>query len=488
MIVGYLLGMYTAPCRNLMLVVTCSCAAFLSATAEAQCIRAHLFDDEAIDTTLFGSSVSIDGDILVVGAMLDTGADWGSGLLHVYGRNGAVWSKRQVLEAPDGDLTDMLGSSVDIDGGTIIAGAWWDEENGVRSGSAYIFEDDGNGEYIFAGKLVASDGLPEATFGRTVAVSGSLAVVGAPLHGANGAAAGSVYLFERGEDGTWSQTMRIVHDELAAGDRFGISLDLDANQLAVGSSWADEERGRVDLFELDSGGVVTQVGTFQPPGIDAGDQFGFDVALDGDQLLVGAYLDDEAAVDGGSAWFYKRINGTWTLDQGPLVDDFIGGAGAQLGVSVDLHGGIALIGARYTTRQGAPVRSGGVMVCLDFVPDWEPFSYLLSDRPQTDSEFGWQVGLDRNSTQPGKYAVVSALYEEVSVEDDGAAYIFDLDDEFCGGNEIGDLNQDGIVDGADLTMLLGSWGQCAKQYCVADINQDGVIDGTDLTLLLGSWS
>ena len=488
MFVGYLQPMTNVSCKHVVVAIAWLVATFLPVMVEAQCIRAHVFDDEAIDTTLFGSSLAIDGDIIVVGAMLDTGVDWGSGRLHVYGRNGAVWTRRQVLDAPDGDLTDMLGSSVDIEGGTIIAGAWWDEENGVRSGSAYIFEDSGEGDFNFAGKLLPSDGLPEATFGRTVAVSGSLAVVGAPLHRADGTAAGSVYLYERGVDGSWSQTGRIVHDELAAGDRFGISLDLDGTLLAVGSSWADEERGRVDLFEIGSGGFVMQIATIQPTGIDAGDQFGFDVALEGDHLLVGAYLDDEAAVDGGSAWFYERINGTWVLDQGPLVDDFIGGAGAQLGVSVDLHGGIALIGARYTTRQGAPVRSGGVMVCLDFVPDWEPFSYLLSDRPQTDSEFGWQVGLDRNSTQPGKYAVVSALYEEVSVEDDGAAYIFDLDNEFCGGNEFGDLNQDGIVDGADLTMLLGAWGVCGTQYCVADINEDGIIDGTDLTILLGSWS
>ena len=484
----YLLVMLTAPCKILMLCTAWSFTAFFSAASQAQCIRSHLFDEEAIDATLFGSSVSVDGDILVVGAMLDTGVEWGSGRLHVYDRNGAVWSKRQVLEAPDGDLTDMLGSAVDIDGGTIIAGAWWDEENGLRSGSAYIFEDSGEGDFTFAGKLTASDGLPEATFGRTVAVSGSFAVVGAPLHGADGAAAGSVYLFERGEDGTWSQTRRIVHDELAAGDRFGISLDLDGTQLAVGSSWADQERGRVDLYEIGSGGVVTRIDTLQPPAIDPGDQFGFDVALEGDQLVAGAYLDDEAAVDGGSAWFYEKVGGTWTLAQGPVVDDFIGGEGAQLGVSVDIHGGIALIGARFATREGTPVRSGGVMVCLNFRPDWQTSTYLLSDRPQTDSEFGWQVGLDRNSTEDGTYAVVSALYEEVTVEDDGAAYIFDLNDEFCGGNEIGDLNQDGIVDGADLTMLLGAWGACSEPSCAADINQDGIIDGADLTLLLGSWS
>ena len=51
-----------------------------------------------------------------------------------------------------------------------------------------------------------------------------------------------------------------------------------------------------------------------------------------------------------------------------------------------------------------------------------------------------------------------------------------------------DLNEDGLVNGPDLTMLLGSWGECpAPEECPADINRDGVIDGADLSLLLGGW-
>jgi hypothetical protein len=49
---------------------------------------------------------------------------------------------------------------------------------------------------------------------------------------------------------------------------------------------------------------------------------------------------------------------------------------------------------------------------------------------------------------------------------------------------IGDLNGDGIVDGADLTILLGAWG---TDDPVADLNDDGLVDGADLTLMLGAW-
>ena len=170
------------------------------------------------------------------------------------------------------------------------------------------------------------------------------------------------------------------------------------------------------------------------------------------------------------------------------MDDFIGGEGAQFGVSVDLHGGQALIGARFASLPGEPVRSGAVLSCLRINSDWEPMTHLISDRTQTDSEFGWQVALDRNSSESGRFAAVSALYEQVNVTDDGAGYVFDLNNEFCGGNNPADLNGDGIVNGADLTILLGSWGACTKPVCVADINEDGFIDGADLTILLGSWS
>lgn len=52
---------------------------------------------------------------------------------------------------------------------------------------------------------------------------------------------------------------------------------------------------------------------------------------------------------------------------------------------------------------------------------------------------------------------------------------------------VADLNGDGFVDGADLTMLLASWGPCSSSDCAADFNGDGAVDGADLTVLLATW-
>jgi hypothetical protein len=53
---------------------------------------------------------------------------------------------------------------------------------------------------------------------------------------------------------------------------------------------------------------------------------------------------------------------------------------------------------------------------------------------------------------------------------------------------VGDLNGDGFVDGADLGVLLGLWGNCPSfGACAADLNGDGNVTGADLGMLLGAW-
>ena len=47
---------------------------------------------------------------------------------------------------------------------------------------------------------------------------------------------------------------------------------------------------------------------------------------------------------------------------------------------------------------------------------------------------------------------------------------------------VGDFNLDGFINGADLTALLGSWGNSD-----GDLTGDGTTDGADLTVLLSAW-
>jgi hypothetical protein len=59
-----------------------------------------------------------------------------------------------------------------------------------------------------------------------------------------------------------------------------------------------------------------------------------------------------------------------------------------------------------------------------------------------------------------------------------------------GGNTIcdctSDLTADGIVNGADLGVMLSAWGNCTGG-CAADLNRDGVVNGADLGVMLSAW-
>lgn len=463
-------------------------AACCVGVSSAQCILEGFTDDKALETTLFGSSVDIQGDRMVVGAMLDTGVEWGTGAVHVFERQADTWGLVKVIFAPDGDLTDMLGNAVALDGDQIIAGAWWDEERGTRSGSAYIFENTVGLGWELAAKLVAFDGMPEATFGRTVAIQGDYAVVGSPLHSEGAPATGAAYAYWRDEAGVWSEGTKIVPSDLADADRFGLSLDMDGRTVAIGSPWADEERGKVYIFELDEEGGWTEIAILQPDGISPGDQFGFDVAIEGDQLLIGAYQDDCCIGEGdvpdtGSVWCFEKSDAGWELSQSPLTApelsvDF----GAEFGVSVAISGDTALIGARFASTLDGPSMTGAVVSAVRTSAGWSLGEPVFSQSPQTEGEFGWQVALD------GNYGVISALYEDVAVDGDGRSYVIGLADSVCGGL-IGDLNGDGFVNGADLTILLASWGACLDPLnCPADLDGNFVVDGADLTILLANWS
>ena len=101
------------------------------------------------------------------------------------------------LTASDGAAGDEFGYSVSMSGDTVVVGAYTDEENGDRCGSAYVFERDagGAGNWDQAAKLTASDAAEDAFFGWSVSISGDTVVVGALGNDDDGENSGSAYVF-----------------------------------------------------------------------------------------------------------------------------------------------------------------------------------------------------------------------------------------------------------------------------------------------------
>jgi len=129
----------------------------------------------------FGWSVSISGDIALVGAPTDTvnGFDY-AGSAYIFRNDGAGnWDQEDMLTADDGAADDYFGWSVSISGDTVLVGAYGNHGNDEYSGSVYIFREDGAGNWIQEDKLTASDGESGDSFGWSVSMSGDTALVGA---------------------------------------------------------------------------------------------------------------------------------------------------------------------------------------------------------------------------------------------------------------------------------------------------------------------
>jgi len=153
-----------------------------------------LASDGAADDS-FGVSVSISGDYAVIGAPLNVG--W-SGSAYIFTRSGTAWTEQAKLLASDGAADDHFGGSVSIDGDYAIIGARYDDDNGVDSGSAYIFTRSGTA-WTEQAKLLPSDGAANDMFGslRSVSIDGDYAIIGAPYDDDNGVDSGSAYVFKR---------------------------------------------------------------------------------------------------------------------------------------------------------------------------------------------------------------------------------------------------------------------------------------------------
>jgi PKD repeat protein len=139
---------------------------------------------------LFGESASIDGDIALIGAW---GDDSYTGSAYVYRYNGSSWVEDQKLYAYDGVAYDFFGRSVSMNGDVALVGA---HQEITGTGAAYVYRyDSSSSSWVEDQKLTASDGTAEDLFGYAVSCSGNVALIGAHGDNESGIRSGSAYVF-----------------------------------------------------------------------------------------------------------------------------------------------------------------------------------------------------------------------------------------------------------------------------------------------------
>ncbi len=263
---------------------------------------------------------------------LDVDDDAGSesGSAYVFVRSGTTWSQQAKLTAFDAAAIDQFGYSVAISGDTAIVGAYGDDDAGSASGSAYVFVRSGT-TWSQQAKLTALDAAASDQFGYSVAISGDTAIVGAYLDDDAGSASGSAYVFVRSGT-TWSQQAKLTASDGAASDLFGYSVAISGDTAIVGAYGDDDagsDSGSAYVF-VRSGTTWSQQAKLTALDAAAVDCFGYSVAISGDTAIVGAYLDDDAGSASGSAYVFVRSGTTWSQQAKLTASD--GAASDQFGI------------------------------------------------------------------------------------------------------------------------------------------------------------
>jgi hypothetical protein len=342
-----------------------------------------------------------------------------------------LW-KRMASDAQD---SDNLGYSVAVSGDYAVAGARGEDGvGGTNRGAAYVFERNymGNDNWGEVATLTAgSDTEDFAYFGNSVAIDGDYVVVGADSEDSGGIDSGAVYVFGRNQGGpdAWGQVAKLTASDAEAGDKFGWSVAISGDYVVVGAYLEDgltgTDLGAVYVFGRNQGGpdVWGQVAKLTASDAENGDEFGNSVAISGDNVVVGAlYEDGVAGTNYGAAYVFNR-NSPSADDWGEVTKLTAGldvENAAYFGASVAVSGDYALVGARGEDG-GAGVNRGAVYIFDRNYPgtdDWGEVAKLIASDAEDGDEFGSSVAID------GDYVIVGAHYEDGAGTSQGAAYIY----------------------------------------------------------------
>lgn len=390
---------------------------------------------------LYGASVAMSGDTLVVGVpeepVPNPAEPFGEsyGALHVFVRSGATWSSVRevaILRATLGIFN--LGYSVAIDGDTIVSGSPETSLNGpdglgVGAALVYVRPPGGWTDMAPTAALTASDGDPgfgsfDQDFANAVAIDGGTIVIGAKLFdGQNGAA----YVYEKPLGG-WAnatENAKLTAAIPILNERLGQSVGVSGDVVVVGAPAYPANAGSALIYERPIGGWVSMTETAAIGASDGqtGDAFGAAVAIDGDTIAIGAGERDAGIVEnvGGIYVFEKPLGGWMSETETALLLPASLGEGAFVGDSV------AILGSRIAA--GAPALSleyetqGGVYLFDEPPGGWVPVTetaLLSAGDPEGLGQFGRAVALSAD----GSIAASAPVTQSYPYEVVGTAYVF----------------------------------------------------------------
>ena len=449
-------------------------------------------EDSNQTTITNGSSASTDNSASAAGAA------------YVLVRSGSSWSQQAYLKASNADAGDIFGTSVAISGDTIVVGATSEASNQTTitngnsasaddsasyAGAAYVFVRSGN-SWSQQAYLKASNAEAGDQFGTSVAISGDTIVVGARLEDSNqttitngstastdnsASFAGAAYVFVR--SGTsWSQQAYLKAPNAGASDEFGTSVAISGNTIVVGAdneasnqtsitngSTASTDNsasfaGAAYVF-VRNGTSWSQQAYLKASNAQANDSFGISVAISGDTIVVGAETEsssqttitngstasaDNSAANSGATYVFVRSGTSWS--QQAYLKAPNAAANDRFGSSVAISSDTIVVGtseedSNQTTitngstasADNSAANSGAAYVFVRSGTSWSQQAYLKTPNAEADDLFGRSVAISGDSVVVGAFHEDSAqttitngstASADNSASNTGAAYVF----------------------------------------------------------------
>jgi len=390
----------------------------------------------------FGNSIAVQGAQLVVGAPR-TGFSVPDGAVYIF----SSIDGSQLLDIPAPTEAGGFGTSVATIGFNILIGS-----PDIDFGRAYLYGALGGGP-IYTLEPTDHASATADFFGATVAMTFDTLAVGSPLNDlvpANEDNRGSVYLYSRT---TGDQVGKLFATDGVDGDRMGISLSMSGTTLVAGApqSINSPTSGAAMVFDTSS---MTQIGTLFNDG-STGDVFGGSVAINGDYILVGAPLDNEAGTESGAVYVFDRTTLGLLYKLLPAID----GSLNHFGTSVAVDGTTAVIGE--PTDYSA------------FIFDLSTGQQITRLRPSpVTGLFGETVAINTNGI------FVGAPFSDA---DHGQVFRFDRNPTPCPADFSGDCE----LNFFDVSQFITAFSTDDPR---ADINGDGIFNFFDVSAFLGAFS
>jgi FG-GAP repeat len=371
------------------------------------------------ETDLFGYSAAVSGNTMVIGAFGADGAAFDTGAAYVFERSGNRWVQTAKLFALDGRSFDLFGGSIAISGDTVVVGAQFHDQPGApkHSGTVYVFQRI-NGTWVQQAELTSPTASTDELLGIElgVGISGDTIVImdqGGRINDP------SVMVFTR-TGGSWRQTATlVVPDDFSFAPS---SVAIDGNTVVVGSNFSDggnaSEAGAAYVFALTDGQWSLQA-TLSAADATSFAGFGFSVAVSGDVAAVGAMTGPGASAQSGAGYVFARKGGVWTQ-----TAKLIAGDGADFdafGACIGVSGQTVLVGAPSHTTAAGP-SAGAAYVYQRKDGGWFQVAELAASDGVTGGSFGFSIAIQNNTM------LVGADSQEPAVEGNGypggEAYVY----------------------------------------------------------------